>query len=315
MFKGKLFLLLGVLLFAVFLFISNSKNEQTITVKISTSLISNDAEIISEPVQHEKAETKQSQSKPVVQTKEIERKAYPSFKLDGKLVDHLEILSQQFENGDALSGYILARNLNHCFVTPLTQQAFDAVIQNVYDRGEDQSGEFIAGYTRAFEFCRGVSSGWRTRHRDILKQAALMGFAPAISQYAEMVGLPDRDEEFQQLAPSKRNAAIIRHRLKLTPLLESAAAGGDLKSMTILYRFYINGEYTQSNQPLDEVKAFAYLTVFLEFVEDPHYFKIFSQAKVNDLARLTPQQLNAADDISTEVIKQIYQNGAVFSLN
>jgi hypothetical protein len=301
-------ILFGALSFLCFYFIltpSDSYDHTPSTIPYNTR--TTDSKKISEPPSSSAEEASTPPHTAATLTR-IE----PSHRLEGLFIDHLEKLQQQLKQGDGEAGYILAKNLQGCSFAPVSEVQRDQIIQKVHDKGQDQDGQFISGSHRQQHFCQGIPLALRKQHGDYFRQAAELGFPPAISHHAKTNSSPIFDEQYDTLTGQAKKTFVFEHRKKLITQLEKGARGGDLESMTLLYEFAINDQYTNDGKPVDSIKAYAYMTVFLEFIDDPEIYEIYSQAHRGDLAKLTAQQIGAAEQISAEVIETIYRNGVIY---
>lgn len=232
--------------------------------------------------------------------------------LDGLLVEHIKALQEKLAKGDGEAGYILAKNLHRCLLTPRREQQIEEVTQQIYDAGEDEQGKFTTGLKKQFEFCQGIEQQTIMEYLDYYYQAAQLGFGPAISQYAQLNSAPIHDERYNRLSGAEKKAFVFEHRMQLIEMLEVGASGGDLNSMLTLYEFAINDQYTLDGKPVNRSKAYAYLTVYLELIDDHQLYDIYAQSQQRDLAKLTAQEIESATEISRKVIKEIYKNGILY---
>ncbi len=238
-------------------------------------------------------------------------KTFPETELQGGLAQHLDDLIQRYENGDLDAGYVLAVNLKRCISAVSSKEALNKAYEDL-DKVKtsqffDEQRRVQAKENRSQEFyyCEGVPKELTSQYFEILQNTAEQGSIAAQTYFVGTITptFPEKidhqftDEELQQLS-------VIRE--QYYRFLENAAHQGSFRAML---RVVVTNQPHLDNNP---VKSLAYNLAILDLTTNDHTYAGHTEISNRLMAKMTPEQISQARDMSKEIIEIIRQNGTIY---
>lgn len=231
----------------------------------------------------------------------------PKWKLSGNLLSEFEKLKSAAESGDNEARYILARNLNYCFNSPLDNTALDIKLTQALDYSD--SALTITRITDKYEYCTGIGQQQRNEFYNYSQDAANHGYVAAqefigtITPEFFMTSQGYQNLEREDFITTRDN--FLKQQIEL---LQQAAQNGSIKALTRLSHIGNSQKFGKNNN----VKTMAFNQLILELTSNNEIYNRYAwfQEKLN--LQLTPEEIDHALAMSEAWLAVIKTNGTLY---
>ena len=286
----------------------NSSSSEIITSNAQVALTRNNntqsTKLIAEGKSYNDPNTVQNTNQKSAEMVVMQR---PKWKLSGNLLSEFEKLKNAAESGDNEARYILSRNLNYCFNSPLDNTALDINLTKALDYSD--SALKITRITDKYEYCIGIEQQQRNEFYKHSQAAANHGYVAA----QEFIGTitPEffmASQGYQNLEREDFITTRDNFLEQQVEFLQQAAQNGSIKALTRLSHIGNSQKFGKNNN----VKTMAFNQLILELTQNNEIYNRYAWFQEKLHQQLTPEEINNAFAMSEEWLAVIKANGTLY---
>ena len=231
----------------------------------------------------------------------------PEWKFSNNLLSKFEELTNAAENGDNKARYILARNLNYCFNSPIDKTALDIKLTQALDYSDNAL--IISRISEKYEYCIGIEQSQRDEFYNYSKVAANNGYVAAqeyigtITPEFFMTSQGYQSLEREDFITTRDN--FLAQQIKF---LQQAAQNGSIKALTRLSHIGNAQKFSKNNN----VKSAAFNQLILELTPNNEIHNRYAWLQEKLYLQLTPEEIDHAFVMSEAWLAVIKANGTLY---